>query len=251
MTSDNPRQTQQLAVETRARQSHGISNHAIYKTVARAIAERQAGSSVLLDVGCGAGNLWQFVQELAAVPEHCCTQFQETYYQGQLYIGVDTVRYEGFPTDAAFIAVDLNAGKVPLADASADIVCAIETIEHLENPRAFVRELVRLTKPGGWVFVTTPNQLSLLSKITLMLKNQFNAFQEAPGLYPAHITALLEIDLIRILTECGLTDIKTDFTNRGRIPFTRWHWSERLGFRGRAFSDNILCVGQKTKGLPA
>lgn len=75
-------------------------------------------------------------------------------------------------------------------------------IEHLENPRAFIRVLVRLTKPGGWVFVTTPNQLSLLSQMTLMLKNQFNAFQEAPSLYPAHITALLEIDLIRITTEC-------------------------------------------------
>jgi hypothetical protein len=98
------------------------------------------------------------------------------------------------------------------------------------------------------VIVTTPNQLSLLSKLTLVLKNQFNAFQEAPGLYPAHITALLEIDLIRIFTECGLTNIKTDFTNQGRLPFTPWHWPTRCGFQGRAFSDNVLCLGLKPKG---
>jgi hypothetical protein len=85
----------------------------------------------------------------------------------------------------------------------------------------------------------------LLSKLTLILKNQFNAFQEAPGLYPAHITALLEIDLIRIFTECSLTDIKIDYTNSGRMPFTPWHWPKNLGFSGRAFSDNILCVGKK------
>ena len=45
--------------------------------------------------------------------------------------------------------------------------------------------------------MTTPNQLSLLSKMTLLFRGQFNAFQEGPGLYPAHRTALLEIDLLR------------------------------------------------------
>jgi 2-polyprenyl-3-methyl-5-hydroxy-6-metoxy-1,4-benzoquinol methylase len=165
------------------------------------------------------------------------------------YIGVDAVRYDGFPAEAEFIRLDLDAGKAPLADASADVVCAVETIEHLENPRAFMRELVRLTKPGGLVIVTTPNQLSLLSKLTLVLKNQFNAFQEAPGLYPAHITALLEIDLIRIAKECGLTDIKTDYSNQGRLPFTSLHWPKSLGFQGRVFSDNFCLLARKPQDV--
>lgn len=230
ITSYNTGQTEQMDVETRARQSKGASSNAIYEMVARAIAQRHPGGCVLVDVGCGAGKLWSYV----------CSRFDR-------YIGVDTLPYDGFPAEAEFIPHNLEGGKAPLPDASADVVCAVETIEHLENPRAFVRELVRLTKPGGVVIVTTPNQLSLLSKLTLVLKNHFNAFQEAPGLYPAHITALLEIDLIRIFTECGLTDIKIDFTNQGRMPFTPWHWPNHLGFRGRAFSDNILCVGLKPK----
>ncbi len=230
ITSYNTGQTGQMDVETRARQSQGASSNAIYEMVARAIAQRHPGGGVLVDVGCGAGNLWS----------HVCERCDR-------YIGVDAVRYDGFPAEAEFIPLDLDTGRAPLADASADVVCAVETIEHLENPRAFVRELLRLTKPGGVVIVTTPNQLSLLSKLTLVLKNQFNAFQEAPGLYPAHIIALLEIDLIRIATECGLTDIKTDFSNQGRIPFTAWHWPKNLGFRGRTFSDNVLCIGQKPK----
>ncbi len=122
-----------------------------------------------------------------------------------------------------------------------------DSTEHLENPRAFMRELVRLTKPGGWVIVTTPNQLSLLSKITLLLKNQFNAFQEAPGQFPANITALREIDLIRIATECKLTNVQIHYSNWGRIPFTPWHWHKSLRFRGQVFSDNILCLGMKPK----
>ena len=71
-----------------------------------------------------------------------------------------------------------EATSLPLASGSADVVVAVETIEHLENPRAFMRELVRLTKSGGAVIVTTPNQLSLLSKMKLVLKNRFNAFQD-------------------------------------------------------------------------
>jgi 2-polyprenyl-3-methyl-5-hydroxy-6-metoxy-1,4-benzoquinol methylase len=248
ITSHDIGQTGQIDVETRARQSQGSSSNPVYEMVARVLAKRHPGGGVLVDVGCGAGKLSSFVCGFGApLQEHRCDRPKGENPQAHRYIGVDAVRYDGFPAEAEFIPLDLDAGKVPLADAFADVVCAVETIEHLENPRAFVRELVRLTKPGGLVVVTTPNQLSLLSKLTLVLKNQFNAFQEAPGLYPAHITALLEIDLIRIFTECGLTDIQTDFTNHGRLPFTPWHWPKSLGFRGRAFSDNVLCIGLKPK----
>lgn len=212
----------------RAQSSQGSSSDPIYQMVLQVIAERQTRSDELIDVGCGSGKLWSFVH---------------SYFNH--YIGVDAVAYEGFPINMELVLHDLDAGKIPLPDAIANVVCAVETIEHLENPRALMRELVRLTKPGGWTIVTTPNQLSLLSKFTLVFKNQFNAFQEAPGLYPTHITALLEIDLIRIAQECGLTDIEIHYSNCGRIPFTPWHWSTRFGFKGRTFSDNVLCLGRK------
>ncbi len=53
-------------------------------------------------------------------------------------------------------AADLSE-RIPLADATADLAISIETIEHLENPFQFVRELARVTKPGGTVIITTPN----------------------------------------------------------------------------------------------
>lgn len=55
----------------------------------------------------------------------------------------------------------------------------------------------------------------------------------------------MQYECIRIFTECGLIDIKTDYTHSGRIPFIPWHCPKISGFRGRAFSDNILCVGKK------
>ncbi len=215
-------------VESRARESRGGSSDPIYQMVARVLAQRHPGGGIVLDIGCGCGRLEPFVSNRI-----------------NRYIGVDVVRYDDLPVETEFIPFDLDIGKAPLPDDFAEVVCAVEIIEHLENPRSFVRELVRLVKPGGLVIVTTPNQLSMLSKLTLIFKNQFNAFQEAPGLYPAHITALLEVDLVRIFTECGLINIEIDYSDFGRLPFTPWHWPNNLGFRGRAFSDNVLCSCKK------
>jgi SAM-dependent methyltransferase len=184
----------------------------------------------LADVGCGQGLFRPF-----SVPY--CNQ----------YCGIDVVRYDGFPADAEFFSADLDTPTWPVGDNTFDATLSIETIEHLENPRAFFREIARITRPGGLVIVTTPNQLSLLSKLTLVVKNQFTSFQERPGLYPAHRTALLAIDLIRIARECGLEGARVEFTNQGRIPGTAKHWPAFLG--GRAFNDNVMLIARKPGNL--
>src|SRR5688572_26602624 len=124
-------------VEQRARRSLGTSEDAIYGMVAAALTGRHPGGGVLLDVGCGRGDLWPYVAD----------RFSR-------YTGADVVHYEGFPGGGEFHRVELDTGRVPLPDDWADVVVAVETVEHLENPRALVRELVRLAKPGGWVAVT-------------------------------------------------------------------------------------------------
>ncbi len=178
----------------------------------------------LLDVGCGIGNLYQFVDKLV-----------------DQYEGVDVLRYETYHAHLPFHKIDLDTGRANLPDAYADFVVAVETIEHLENPRAFMRELVRLCRPGGWVIVTTPNQLSLLSKLTLLLKNQFNAFTDTN--YPAHITALLEIDLRRIAKESGLSQTEIAYSCVGRMPGTSRHWPRVVTqLLQRAFSDNLSMI---------
>jgi SAM-dependent methyltransferase len=162
------------------------------------------------------------------------------------YIGCDALQYAGFPSGEGvrFVAANLNTPPYDVPAGCASAVVSVETIEHLENPRSFFRELVRLVRPGGLVVVTTPNQLSLMSKLTLLAKNEFNAFQDRPGLYPAHVTALLEVDLLRIAREVGLRDIAIHYSNVGRIPGTRRRWPAVFGFRGRAFSDNVAVVAR-------
>ncbi len=214
------------AVETRVLASRGASASAVYRMAADAIATRHSRGGTLVDVGCGGGAFGEW-----------------TRGRFDRYVGVDAVRWEGFPAHGGMVLADLDGG-VPLPDGCGDVVAALETIEHLENPRAFARELVRLARPGGWVVVTTPNQLSLLSKATLLLHDEFNAFRA--GSYPAHLTALLEVDLRRIAGECGLTDVAVAFSGRGRMPLGGRHWPAALSRAfPRAFSDNVLLAGRK------
>ncbi len=214
-------------VEARARQSEGSSDAAIYYMVAEVLRAHHKGGGLLVDVGCGSGQLWSVVQEDFA-----------------RYVGVDVVRYAGFPEAADFHLDDLDLGRTSLPDECADVVAAVETIEHLENPRAFMRELVRLAKPGACLVVTTPNQLSLLSLFTLVIKKRFSAFQDVH--YPAHLTALLDVDLKRIAAECGLIDVHIVYSLQGRLVLTPWHYPRFLAqVFPRALSDNLLLIGRK------
>jgi SAM-dependent methyltransferase len=214
-------------LEARARQSLGSSHEAIYSMVERALSARGVGGGRLVDVGCGSAALWRLL----------APRFDS-------YCGLDVVRYDGFPVGAEFCQIDLDAAPWPVDDCQADVVTAVETIEHLENPWAFVRALVNLARPGGWVVITTPNQLSVLSLATLIVKRRFSSFQDLH--YPAHRTALLEIDLRRAAGECGLESVDVLYSQHGRLPFAPWHYPLALARRfPRALSDNLLVIGRK------
>ncbi|WP_210420094.1 class I SAM-dependent methyltransferase [Aquisphaera giovannonii] len=215
-----------LDTETRALESGGTSTGPAYLMAVRALNDYGKTGGLLVDVGCGKGKLWS----------HVSGMFSD-------YIGADVIRYDGYPDSLKFVKVDLDTGGVQLPSDHADTVASLETIEHLENPRSFVRELVRLAKPGGVVLVTTPNQQSVISLLCLHLRGHYRFFKEGPGHYPAHITALLELDLRRIAQECGLVDVKIYYSNLIQIPRT----VRRLPgiFRGRLFSDNIAVIGRK------
>jgi 2-polyprenyl-3-methyl-5-hydroxy-6-metoxy-1,4-benzoquinol methylase len=214
-----------MGVEARARLSLGSSDDSIHALVAHLLASRHAGG-VLADVGCGSGALWR---RLASRFTSC--------------VALDAVRYDGLPADVDFRQTDLDA-KFPVEEAAVDVAAAVEIIEHLENPRAFVRELSRIVRPGGWVVVTTPNQLSLLSLLTLATKGTFSAFQE--GDYPAHRTALLEVDLRRIFAEAGLREVAVAYTCYGRLPLSGRHYPRAVAaLAPRRFSDNVAVAGRR------
>lgn len=224
-----PAYARQSGLEWRARQTLGSSSDAIYDMVAQAVRSRRISGDLLVDVGCGQGALWPLLKP----------SFSS-------YCGVDAVRYEGLPPNANFRPADLDRPDWPIEAGIADLVVALETIEHLENPWAFMRNLVRIARPGGWIAVTTPNQLSWLSLATLVVNRRFTAFTDA--CYPVHKTALLESDLCRMAGECRLEDVALDYSLMGRLPKLRRHYPRAVARRfPRAMSDNLMVIGRKPR----
>lgn len=55
-------------------------------------------------------------------------------------------------------------GRLPYEDASIDVACSLEVVEHVEDQFAFARELHRILKPGGLAIISTPNVLNANSR---------------------------------------------------------------------------------------
>ena len=210
-------------------QSKGSSADVIHSKVLKLVDSMPTHSSRLLDLGCGQGTFLNRVISL--------NKFQVTGADGYHYPELDSAKIP-------FLKIDLNS-TLPIDDQTFDIVTAIEVIEHLENPRHFIREIHRILKPKGLAIITTPNNESITSLLSLFLRGYFSAF--APDCYPAHITPVLQIDLERILKELQFKNISTLYTNEGRLPGSSLHW-QTIGkpfFQGKWFSDNYMMMGQK------
>jgi 2-polyprenyl-3-methyl-5-hydroxy-6-metoxy-1,4-benzoquinol methylase len=119
-------------------------------------------------------------------------------------------------------------------------------IEHLENPRQVAREWYRILKPGSTLILSTPNNESIRSLLALMVRGHYAAFGDDS--YPAHITALLRLDVLRILREAGFSDVRFRFTNSGGVPkLPRANW-QQVSFgllKGCRFSDNLIATAVK------
>lgn len=65
--------------------------------------------------------------------------------QGWNYVGLD------------YVDVDFEVGKLPLEESSVDIAISLAVIEHLREPENFISEIFRCLKPGGLIYLSTPN----------------------------------------------------------------------------------------------
>src|SRR4051794_8680317 len=205
--------------------SAGISNQMIYDEIIRTVRLHGVFGDAL-DFGAGKGHISKILLQTNKHRSICA---------------VDVIpRPDDLPKEIVWLSVDLN-GPVPRPDGSYDLIVAVEIIEHLENPRFVVREWTRLLRPGGVIVMSTPNNESIRSFLSLLVRGHFSAFTETS--YPAHITALLRKDLMRIFSENGLTIESISYNCSGGIPgmpYISWQDSSLKLLRGVRFSDNLV-----------
>lgn len=94
-----------------------------------------------LDLGCGMGG---FLPGLAELAEHV--------YPADISLeSLAHCRSRGFDR-----GVVVDGYALPYADASFDLVCLFDTVEHVSDDLRAMREVRRVLRPGGVVFLSVP-----------------------------------------------------------------------------------------------
>src|SRR5881397_620299 len=101
----------------------------------------------LLDAPCGAGALAAALRE-----------------RGYRVFAADVDAAAAARLGDALTIADLSQ-PFPWPDRFFDAVLSVEGIEHLENRHAYLRELCRVLEPSGTLVLTTPNIVSLRSRV--------------------------------------------------------------------------------------
>jgi len=94
----------------------------------------------LLDLGCGVGGM------LGPMAEFGVTIGTDVEWRG-----LEHCRARDFPR---LLACD--GPRIPLRDAVLDCVTAFDSLEHIEDDRAALREIHRVLKPGGLLILSGP-----------------------------------------------------------------------------------------------
>lgn len=141
-----------------------------------------------LDVGCGAGLLAEplarmgaEVTALDAAPELIAAARDHAAGQG--------------------LAIDYRAIGVEHVTGQFDLVTAMEVVEHVADPRAFLASLAARLAPGGLLILSTPNRTAWSKLLTITLAEGFGRIPRGTHHYDDFITP---DEMTAMLGELGL-----------------------------------------------
>jgi SAM-dependent methyltransferase len=146
------------------------------------------GEDTVVDVGCGTGPACEFAARRGA----------EVY---AVDIDPDAIaavrkRMQGVELARPFHTVVSDSDPLPLPNGIATRVLAQEVMEHVDDPRRFVAELVRIGRPGARYLLTVPDPASEAVQKVL-----------APDLYwrrPNHLRVFERKEFEGLITAAGL-----------------------------------------------
>ena len=122
-------------------------------------------TDTILDLGAGRG-AWR--------DDKCNTRVQvrkiEHCVKNLILADVDTVVLNRTDSSQNILIKD---GRIPLPNASVDLIVCDYVLEHVEATEEFVNEISRVLKPGGWFCARTPHKycyVAIIAKITGKLK---------------------------------------------------------------------------------
>lgn len=182
----------------------------------------------ILDIGAGEGFFKFFVDRVAEedIEWHGVEVWKER---------AEFCRHIGY----AIEEVNLEAGKLPYADETFDLLFASHVIEHIPNPAQIIQEMGRVVKPNDILLVATPTKPPLISHLDSyyhqISKREIGDTQQAfthKSLEKMTLQALgLSTDAI--IDKRGFRII----SGRKKLPIENWKWFYELS---KALGKNLM-----------
>lgn len=114
----------------------------------------------ILDVGAGHGAFTKELHDMGYQVQACDLFPEEFHYKKIVCDKVDITQV------------------FPYGENTFDVAIAIEVTEHIVDHEMFFKELSRILKPGGNLYISTPNVLSLKSRMRFLSSGFFYSFRE-------------------------------------------------------------------------
>jgi 2-polyprenyl-3-methyl-5-hydroxy-6-metoxy-1,4-benzoquinol methylase len=141
--------------------------------VRRAIVpERDLAGKRVLEIGTGRGELARWLASRELPPRRVVAA---DFAQSAVAKGKGFAASRALPI--AWEVADIEALGHP--DGAFDTVVSCETIEHVPSPQRAARELARVLKPGGHLFLTTPNYLGTTGVYRIYSRLRGRVYREA------------------------------------------------------------------------
>lgn len=164
------------------------------------IKDKFGNNAKIVELGCGGG--------------HLIKSFKESGLMDAFGIDIDDyLKFSELKNSLSLL--DLNKDFLPYADNSIDVVCALQILEHLENPFHTEREVARVLKHGGLFILSWPNGHTIWDKLRFLFTGNLVNYHKGNN----HITFLTK----DVFAKTFLKDFQLESTiyDHGSFPLIK------------------------------
>jgi SAM-dependent methyltransferase len=197
------------------------------RSLARTAAAIRGGTGLLLEIGCGRGELLVGARQ-----------------EGWSVRGVEMT--PEFATHVRDQGIEVEAAPVETCrslDARYDAIFLAAIVEHLYTPRQTILRCAEALLPGGVLFIDTPNECgpwARFGNFYQRLRRRRWAVNLSPTFPPFHVVGFCPASLRHLLRSCGLEAAKlSPYPMKNQVP-------ARPGLLGRveqAGANAVLSMG--------